>query len=66
MKLITPTSRELLGDIEDALSGALGDLEAWAQCHADGMTKVEKARFQGYERALEKLRKHIRSTIPRS
>jgi predicted nucleic acid-binding Zn-ribbon protein len=42
-------------EIEDALSGALSDLEAWAHTGPEGMTSEERIRFESYERVLERL-----------
>src|SRR5437868_1080657 len=44
-----------LVEIEDALSGALADLEAWALAGPEGMTSQERTRFESYTHVLERL-----------
>lgn len=45
-----------LVELEEALSGAISDLEAWASAGPEGMTSEERTRFKGYERVLERSR----------
>src|SRR5205823_3074426 len=44
-----------LVEIEDALSGALSDLEGWADAGPEGMSSGERTRFERYMRVLERL-----------
>src|SRR5262245_18388482 len=44
-----------LSEIEDALEGAITDLEAWAIGGPDRMTLAERTRFQRYQRILDRV-----------